>query len=50
MIYTIISVEKYFHINYLFIFDHFMRGKQGLYRFFGQRTYISPELLQKFFV
>ncbi|AJY73066.1 hypothetical protein BAFK78_I013 (plasmid) [Borreliella afzelii K78] len=47
--YTTISVEKYFHIDYLFIFDHFMRGKQGLYKFFNKRIYTSPELFIKIF-
>ncbi|AZA28341.1 hypothetical protein DB281_04665 (plasmid) [Borreliella garinii] len=50
MSYTTISVGKYFHIDYLFIFDHFMRGKQGLYKFFNKKIYIGPELFIKLFL
>ncbi len=46
---TTISVERYFHIDYLFIFDHFIIGKKGLFRFFNKKIYISFGIFIKIF-
>ncbi len=46
---TTISVKQYFHTNYLFIFDHFIIGKKGLFRFFNKKIYISFGIFIKIF-
>ncbi|AZA28346.1 hypothetical protein DB281_04695 (plasmid) [Borreliella garinii] len=47
--YTTISVEQYFRIDYLFIFDHFIIGKKGLFRFFNKKIYIGSGIFIKIF-
>ncbi|AZA27259.1 hypothetical protein DB299_05230 (plasmid) [Borreliella bavariensis PBi] len=49
MDHTTIGVEQYFHINYLLYFDHFIIDKQGLFRFFNEKIYISSGLFIKIF-